>query len=526
MDKTKLHAAGENLREESKLLVELLEIVGDEAPAEFKTPMMEMATQANNVAVQIENFAGGNIPVKVALVGDFASGKSSFINSILEYDNLCPQRADPTTSFVTTFTYGTNEEIFQQRVNEKPTKLTRKEYVQRVQGGGKPSKTRGVVRFIYHLPSNLLKGCELLDTPGFNNPKNPADSEVTVGIMQEADALLYLLDASKGALTKTDIEKLKRIRQEATEAVIFLVISKADLQAPAALVRITTWCQEKHRELFDEPILTYTTEAARPDIATRDDIAQLFGRIQKDRMHILRGSLARRVRSHLDLRLTIGAKLDFAIKDLGRRCEAEIRGRTAKWKTTERRLEELAEEESKRLWRELAETLDETVTVREIAKSGWFYNDARITYKRQAFGDAMRGFDSLELIEVGLKAFTRSLFAYDIEIKSEAFDEAKEKSVASADEYIRANVLAENSQRFDSSSDANEALSAAWDKHLETLFDAAWEPWRELIGGIWGYLESEYVEEHNAVLGERRSRLEDGTATWNAIRDRGEQISK
>ena len=128
-------------------------------------------------------------------------------------------------------------------------------------------------RFSFHLPNLLLKDVELLDTPGFNNPRNAKDSDVTSAIMDETDAFIYLVDAAAGTIAESGMARLREIRSRANDAPIYLMLSKADGKPPAALGRIKAELHKKHADLFSGPPLCWSSEAARDDFDTRAALA-------------------------------------------------------------------------------------------------------------------------------------------------------------------------------------------------------------------------------------------------------------
>jgi len=166
--------------------------------------------------------------VKVAVIGNFSSGKSSFINSLLGAD-ICPVKVNPTTSAVTKFVYGDIEEIFLIDENGNKRKINRDEYLNLCQHDIKTmEKTKGLF-FEYRYPSPILKNIELYDTPGFENAKNPKDEEITREIAtKQADIILFIQDIQKGTVEETTINKIKEIRESSPAREWYLIFNKAD----------------------------------------------------------------------------------------------------------------------------------------------------------------------------------------------------------------------------------------------------------------------------------------------------------
>ena len=85
----------------------------------------------DHLAAQREHRDGVGL-LTVAVVGDFNSGKSTFINALLG-KNLCPVGDEPTTSSVTHFIHGDEERIEQQLSDGKRKPLKKSEYRSLVQ---------------------------------------------------------------------------------------------------------------------------------------------------------------------------------------------------------------------------------------------------------------------------------------------------------------------------------------------------------------------------------------------------------
>ena len=176
--------------------------------------------------------------VKVAVIGNFSSGKSSFINSLLGAD-ICPVKVNPTTSAVTKFIYGDTEEIFQIDKNGNKKKIDKKQYLNLCQHNVKTmEKTKGFF-FEYRYPSSILKNIELYDTPGFENKENPQDEQITREIAtNQADIILFIQDIQKGTIEERTINKIKEIKETSPAKEWYLIFNKADTKPKRELQEI------------------------------------------------------------------------------------------------------------------------------------------------------------------------------------------------------------------------------------------------------------------------------------------------
>jgi small GTP-binding protein len=133
-------------------------------------------------------------PVRLAIVGEFNAGKSTFVNALIGQD-VAPTGVLPTTATLHHLRYGPDplarielEETAQHRTRIVPLSDLRRTI--EVLGEG------AVRRVDIELPLAFLTRVEVLDTPGFNAP-NARHTEAARRALEEADVLLWLLDASQ-----------------------------------------------------------------------------------------------------------------------------------------------------------------------------------------------------------------------------------------------------------------------------------------------------------------------------------------
>ena len=195
--------------------------------------------------------------VTAAVVGDFNSGKSTFINALLQ-DNLCPTGDEPTTSSVTYFFHGDQTRIEQVEPSGTRKRLTRESYDELV----RHRKQGDQVPAVFHisLPSQILEHVRIVDTPGFDAPPpNSNDTEGTEHGVAESDVLFVLMDASKGNPSKALLEQLQRMQQSPAadrQKPMFLLINKAEEKPPRQRDMMRKENREKYQALFRvvEPI--------------------------------------------------------------------------------------------------------------------------------------------------------------------------------------------------------------------------------------------------------------------------------
>ena len=218
----------------------------------------------------------------IAVIGGYSAGKSSFINSLLGQP-LCPVADEPTTSSVTEFTHADLTRILDLETGDE---VTSQEYAMAVRHpppGTEPLPPR---RFRYFLPLPELGNVSLIDTPGFDNPHNPHEADVTSAIAAAADIVFFVLDANVAQLTDESLRIIRSIRQNGHGAVWYLVLNKVDRKTSQAVAGIREKLQASHSDLF-EGVFGYSAMdvLALRDLRLEDALGELAVRVRAHVSH-------------------------------------------------------------------------------------------------------------------------------------------------------------------------------------------------------------------------------------------------
>lgn len=144
-----------------------------------------------------------NEPFLFVVIGEVKSGKSSFINSLLE-ENICKVDAAPCTDVIQKIQYG----------NTKSEIDLKKDYRQ------------------VNLPMEILKTIAIVDTPGTNTIiKNHQD--ITEKFIPNSD-LVFFIFLAKNPHTQTSWEFLDYVNEDWRKKVVF-VLHQSDLARPEEL---------------------------------------------------------------------------------------------------------------------------------------------------------------------------------------------------------------------------------------------------------------------------------------------------
>ncbi len=175
-----------------------------------------------------------NAILKIAVVGSFSCGKSSFINSIVGED-ITPVSINPTTHFITTFAYG-NEIVIK---NAKGEAITKEQYQTMV----KNVKSEGNEEFYIYYPCEKLKSIEILDTPGTDSVEQDEkirerDTKLSEKASKRADIIFYLFEMGEGTLNASSLENIKKIKQDGKNKELYIICNKSDQKALNERLRV------------------------------------------------------------------------------------------------------------------------------------------------------------------------------------------------------------------------------------------------------------------------------------------------
>lgn len=212
---------------------------------------------------------------KIQIVGTFKNGKSTFINALLGEDIL-PTKAVPCTAVINEIKYGESKKAILNFRNPLPKTLLSdipaatlahmkahgmtnvppmeidydriSDYVT-IPVDGDPDEISLKSPYLsveLFYPSALLKeGVEIIDSPGLN--ENDERTAVTLEYLDKADAIIFLLDATK-ACAKDEMETIENILVPKGFDDMFFVVNRFDLIAPREQADIKRFVENKVKE--------------------------------------------------------------------------------------------------------------------------------------------------------------------------------------------------------------------------------------------------------------------------------------
>jgi small GTP-binding protein len=179
-------------------------------------------------------------PVRVAIVGEFNAGKSTFINAVIGAD-VAPTGVLPTTATLHHLRYAPDPFARIQFHPDAPSDV--KERIvpsSELRAALKGADAEWVTRVEILQPISSLTRVEILDTPGFNAP-DTRHTAAARSAFEEADAAIWLLDAAQ-PLKQTE----RRILEEAKVArlPVQILVNKADRLKPDDLEKVMATVEE------------------------------------------------------------------------------------------------------------------------------------------------------------------------------------------------------------------------------------------------------------------------------------------
>ena len=178
----------------------------------------------------------------IAFVGEFSAGKTSIVNRILSQDDpsvpRLPVSTKATTAIPTYITGGVdtpyqfvtpNNEL--KSISEETFKRVSKEVLDQVKG-----VSSLIQYFVMTYKNPNLNQLSILDTPGFNSI-DKEDAERTIGVINECDALFWVLDVNAGAVNSSSIDLINLIKKYLKKP-LYVVINKVDTKAQTEVDKV------------------------------------------------------------------------------------------------------------------------------------------------------------------------------------------------------------------------------------------------------------------------------------------------
>jgi len=214
-------------------------------------------------------------PIEIAIVGQFSSGKSTFLNALLSKDIL-PTGITPVTSKVTYINYG-------ERYEMKVTYLSGKEvFIPINEMDSYLDQRKSTIKDIKYLtlyaPLDLLKTISLVDTPGLNS-QSQRDTQTTHKVLQDVGGIIWLslIDNAGKHSEAISLEQYMKAFKEKT----ICLLNQKDKYTPEQIAQTKAYVEEK----FDHYFVQVTPISAKLALEGRANRKERL--LEKEKRHFL-----------------------------------------------------------------------------------------------------------------------------------------------------------------------------------------------------------------------------------------------
>lgn len=184
-------------------------------------------------------------PLLIAIVGQFSSGKSSFLNAVLK-DDILPTGIVPVTAKPTYIKYAPNKmlkALFKDGheayydINELGVFVDQR------------LSLKDVKNLTIYLPNQLLKKVSFVDTPGLNS-RSDADTLETKMILKEANGIIWI-SLIDNAARKSELDELSLIPSSLKQNAICLLNQKDKLNE-SEISNVLTHAKSTYNSYFND----------------------------------------------------------------------------------------------------------------------------------------------------------------------------------------------------------------------------------------------------------------------------------
>ncbi|GMO52249.1 MAG: hypothetical protein Pg6C_17710 [Treponemataceae bacterium] len=176
-----------------------------------------------------------------AFIGEFSAGKTSIVNRLFSQDKpgalKLKESAGASTAIPTYISYGKAAKAkFTDKTGELKEISLRalEQFTKKSLENVKASEL--VTYFVAEYDNTYLANLSILDTPGFSSG-DKEDEKRTTEVIQEADALFWVLDAHTGDLNTSSLDIISK---NAGEIPLYIVLNKIDDISPSDQEKVET----------------------------------------------------------------------------------------------------------------------------------------------------------------------------------------------------------------------------------------------------------------------------------------------
>ncbi len=186
-------------------------------------------------------------PMEIAIVGQFSSGKSTFLNALLSKDVL-PTGITPVTSKVNFINYG-EEYKLKVHYNNGANEFHSLEMISQFTDQRKAVKD--IKYLTLYAPMEILKDISFVDTPGLNS-QSLEDTQTTKKILRDVDGIIWLTLIDNAA-KESEAEILGEFLENFADKSL-CVLNQKDKFTPEEVATTLAYIQERFSPFFSHVI--------------------------------------------------------------------------------------------------------------------------------------------------------------------------------------------------------------------------------------------------------------------------------
>lgn len=208
---------------------------------EEQLPSIELKKALDRLQMRSEE------PMKVAITGQFSSGKSTFLNALLA-KSILPTGITPVTSKVNYIRYG---EEFKIRVRYKDGRDEYHDISNIAHFTDQREHVEDIAYLVLYAPLNILKDVVFVDTPGLNS-QAASDTQTTERVLKEVDGIIWLtLIDNAGKMSELNVleEYLGKYQNKS-----LCVLNQKDKFTPEQVEETTNYVKMAFKEFFSDVI--------------------------------------------------------------------------------------------------------------------------------------------------------------------------------------------------------------------------------------------------------------------------------
>ncbi len=189
-------------------------------------------------------------PLKLAVLGEFSAGKSTFINRLIGKDIL-PTGPYPITASITSLEYSDQEkiEVIYEDIGKNLISKEYQGYDKLKEFTKKNISKENIVKILkikVFINNEILKYFNIIDTPGFNDPEKTGE-EVTEKVFDEINYVIWIFRADQAG-KQTEKKYLDKFREKSLyKDNIYAIVTYGD-----AVINNNAEYIEKQKAIIDE----------------------------------------------------------------------------------------------------------------------------------------------------------------------------------------------------------------------------------------------------------------------------------